>query len=793
MKVFRFWLLCLLLSNWGGAMLSAQNLTQTLRGAVIDQASRQPLQGATVLVRDTEPVLGATTDAQGRFVIEEVPLGRQAIEVRYVGYAILVRSNVVMSSGQETVLELLLTEKVLEGEAVVIESDQRQVVNEAAVVSARSFTVEELRRIPGSIDDPARMAVKFPGISPNSNVLTNELNVRGNPARAVLWRLEGVDIYNPNHFGLLGGSGGSVTLFSQQLLTNTDFFSGAFPADYGNALGGVFDVRFRNGNSQQRAHSVQLGFLGIDLATEGPFSKSGNSSYLVNYRYSTTGLLDQFLELGAIPTFQDLSFKLHFDLPKAATLDVFGIGGLGDISFQPVLDTTQWQDRPGANFGRVTRALTGTIGASYTQPLSEKTFLKTSVVGTGLDQFQVRYYQNKDLVTADTTRRTVDQDYRLTSSTFINHKFGPRHTHRSGLMVHGLFSDVFFVQGNESDAGGGSTGLTDTVRRGAGQSLLVQAYSRSQLALSERWQLNLGLHLMHLAFTGETSLEPRLGLRWQMTPRQSLSVGYGLHSQMEPFFAYITEQRNPAGQLVRPNADLRFNKAHHLVLGYRWRPDEDLRLGVEAYYQRHFNLVVGENVPISRMGGQDFIFETFDLNNGGTAQTYGVELALERSLARGYYFLLNGSLFEATYVANDGAERPSQFNAGLIGNAVGGKEWVLGQKKGRTNLLSLNLSATYSGRQYFTPVDLPASIEAGRFVLDYRQPNTLEQDPLLFVDASLVYQRNRPKYSSQLSLQISNLLNRRPMVGQVFDRNDDEIDTQLGTGIFPILSWRISF
>jgi len=429
-----------------------------------------------------------------------------------------------------------MKEKPLEEAAVVIRSDQRQVVNEAAMVSARSFTVEELRRIPGSVDDPARMAVKFPGISPNSNVLTNDLNVRGNPARAVRWRLEGVDIYNPNHFGLLGGSGGSITLFSQHMLTNTDFFSAAFPADYGNALGAVFDVRFRNGNTQRREHSIQLGFLGIDIATEGPFSKKGRSSYLVNYRYSTTGILNQFIEIGAIPTFQDLSFKLHFDLPQAATLNIFGIGGWGDISFQPVLDTLQWEERPGANFGRVTRTMTGTLGTTYSLPIGDKTFFQSSLLGTGMQQFQVRYYQNRDLLTADTTRRLMDQDYRLTSSTFINHKFSPKHTHRSGLMIHGLFSDVFFVQGSERDSFMPGSTLTDTLRKGRGTSTLVQAYSRSQFTLSESWKFNVGLHLMYLGFTGEFSFEPRMGLRWVLGPKQSISLGYGLHSQMEPFF-----------------------------------------------------------------------------------------------------------------------------------------------------------------------------------------------------------------------------------------------------------------
>ncbi|MEL7341870.1 MAG: TonB-dependent receptor, partial [Bacteroidota bacterium] len=381
-------------------------------------------------------------------------------------------------------------------------------------------------------------------------VLVNELSVRGNGARAVIWRLEGIDIYNPNHFGLLGGSGGSITLFSQQLLTNTDFFSGAFPADYGNALGAVFDARFRNGNTQKRSHTIQLGFLGIDLATEGPLSANGNSSYLINYRFSTTGLLDRFLELGAIPTFQDISFKLHFKRPKGASIDVFGIGGLSRIEFQPVLDTTRWDELQGANFGRVTRNWTGTAGISYFRPLSEQTYFRSVLVGTGISMFQRRYYQNRDLVTADTTRRTLDKDGRISWTGYLNHKFSARHQNRTGIIVHGMASDVLFLQGDEVEPGSGQgTVLNDTIRQGSGRSMLFQAYSRSQFFLSEKWRLNAGLHFMYFPLTGEASLEPRLGIRWQMRPNQSLSFGYGLHSQMEPFFTYVVARRNQMGEL----------------------------------------------------------------------------------------------------------------------------------------------------------------------------------------------------------------------------------------------------
>jgi len=768
-------------------------VSQTVRGVIFDQATRQPLAGALVQIMDIKPTLGAISDSTGSFFMTKVPVGRYQLRISYIGYKTLLRGSVLVNTGQETVLEIGMDAQAIDGDMVVIEADQRKVTNEAAMVSARSFSAEELRRIPGGIDDPSRTAVKFPGVTPTGFALSNELNVRGNTSRAVIWRLEGIDIYNPNHFATLGGTGGSVTLFSQQLLTNTDFFSGAFPADYGNALGGVFDARFKNGNTQKRQHSVQLSFLGVDLATEGPFSSSGKSSYLANYRYSTTGIVGQFLTVGAIPTFQDFSFKLHFQLPNAATVNVFGIGGISLTDLPPNQDTTQWADDARANFGSLSRTQTGTMGLTYSQPVGENSFFQTGILGTGIRVFQERFFQRTDLITADTILRSDDSEFRVSWTSFLNHKFSSRHTHRTGVTVHGLSSDIFYVQANNLFNQATNTDLVDTLRRGTGQSLLVNAYSRSQFILTPSLQVNAGLHLMYLALSGEVSLEPRLGIRYQLNPKQSLSFWYGLHSQMEPFFAYIVQRRNSAGDLFRFNEDLRFNKAHHLVLSYKWQFNESLRLGVEVYYQSQFNLVVGENLPISRVGGIDLEFETKDLNNGGTGRNMGIEFALERNFAQGYYFLVNGSLFDATYVANDGIRRNARNNARVVGNIIVGKEWKLGKKRGKANLLNVNLSASYAGPQYFSPVDLEAANAKGIYQTDFLNPNTLQQDPLTFLDGSLVYQRNRPKRSIQWSIQVRNILNQQPLISQAYNQDAQEVIDFFGSGIVPILAWRIQF
>lgn len=765
----------------------------TLRGEVLDAGTQHPLIGATIKVLGTTPLKGGSTDVNGRFEIRDIPVGRYDIEVSYVGYNPRIQNGVVITSGQATSLRVGLTENRFELAEVTVTSSERTVLNESALLSARSFQVEELGRIPGGLDDPARMARKFAGVVPNGSAGANDIRIRGNGSRAVLWRIEGIDVYNPNHFSLPGGTAGTISILSQRLLSNTDLYSGSFPADYGNALGGVFDIRFRNGNTDKRAHSIQVGLLGIDLATEGPIGKSGNTSYLANYRYSTTGLVANFINIGVAPIFQDLSFKIQHKGKNGGQWNLFGLGGISLFRFFPQLDTTVWDEIPGANGGLNDIFRTFTVGTSWQKPLSKDTYVKIMGVGTGLEVRQARWFQNRDLVTGDTTRSSYDFDGRLTVSAFINHRFNAQHTHRSGVMIHGLYSNGYMNRSAPLLPDGQFSGVMDTMRVGEGASTLLQAYTRSQFYLNEAWQLNVGLHLMYFPYTGEVSLEPRLGVRWQLHPNHALALSYGLHSQVEPLFAYVSRHPRLNSGPGLLNADLRFNKAHHLTLGWFHQINDRMRLGIEAYYQHQYNLVVGEDVPVSRVSGLDFLFETFDLNNNGVGRNYGIEASLERSFSQGYYFFANGSLFEANYTAGDGVTRPSLYNARFVTNLVGGKEWVIGKKRGKNNLLSFNLSATYSGPQRYTPLDLPASIAVGRFEYQYHNPNSSDQDPLLFLDASLVFKFNRPRSSSELTLQLNNLLNQRPVLGDLFDADNQEVDPELGLGFLPLISWRINF
>lgn len=756
-----------------------------LYGKVSDLGSGRGLAGVVIKVFNADTLIGTISDSLGKYRLAAVPFGRYEVAFSLLGYGQKRESELLLTSRSGTELNVFLEEQAVQSATVQILSQQKWGTrNEAALVSGRSFTGEELSRVAGALDDPARVAARFPGVIPSADFSRNAINVRGNPARTVLWRLEGIDIYNPNHFGTQEGASGTVTLFSQRLLARTDFFSGAFPADYGNALGSVFDVRFRNGSREQLRATFQFSVLGIDAALEGPLGKNRRTTFLANYRYSTTGLVAEILPNTGIPTFQDFSFKLHHEFKSGGELNFFGIGGRTDFVVNPVADTAQWDSLIAANSGRQTRSYAGSLGATWTHPLNRKTYLKFAIVGTG-SQFHNDGYELDRSLVRDTIRQARTRTNRWSTHVFVNRKFGAVHTHRTGVMAHRMRVNSFirFPVGVPR--------RVDTAYVATGNSYLLQFYSRSQFKIGARLRFHAGAHALHFGQTGEWSLEPRVGARYQLDGSQLLALGYGLHSQLEPLYTYLGRVETEPGNWTRQNADLELSKAHHFVLGYQLNFNEHLRFLAEAYCQFVYRLVSAVDRPVSRLGGRDFRFETSELINRGQALTYGIDFSLEQTLHRGYYFLINASLLDASYWDTQSRRFPSQFDVGYSTSLSVGREWQLKLKRGKTRILGLNISGNFTGPQRFTGVDVAASRAEGIVVLDYQNPNGMQQAHLRMIDLGVTYRVSRRKVNTLLTFQLKNILNQSILLGQTYDQQKQLVGGFYSAGILPVIGYRL--
>lgn len=775
------------------SLLFGQSLTQTIKGTVKDKDSQQPLIGATVAVVGTS--LGTVTDVEGVFRIKEVGVGRVSIQVSYLGYEPLFLNNREIVSAKELILSIEMQESIVDNEEVVIsaERSKSQPNNELATVSVRKFSVEESMRFAGARNDVSRMAANFAGVQA-SNDQANDIVIRGNSPNSLLWRLEGVDIPNPNHFGDFGSTGGPVSMLNNNVLANSDFYTGAFPANYGNTIAGVFDLSLRNGNSEKHEFLGQVGFNGFELGAEGPISRKKGSSYLINARYSTLEAMQKMgLDVGtgtSVPKYKDVTFKVNLPISNRGRFSAFGLAGSSSIDFvNSQKDSTEagdlWSSSTLDIYDRTRMAV---LGAGYTRLFQNNAYWKTTLAYTT----QI----NADVVdsVAPSTREVFEfynQDYRNSKiflHSFYNRKFDSKNTMRAGLIVnHMLFSIQDSVYQNlQKDY------LSITNSKGSTD--LTQFYVNINHRFSERLTLKAGLSNQMLLLNGSNSVEPRLGFQYKAHEHVVLNLGYGLHSFMTPLNFYFQEDTDAEGSTIKPNENLGFTKSHHFVMGASISLPRGYQLKTESYYQQIFNAVVGAdpNSTFSMLNSASFDFSAPDrLKNGGSGVNFGVEMTLEKFLTKGFYFLSTTSLFQSRYVSTSGKAFNTKFNNQYVSNLLGGKEWRLGQKGSK--YLVLDLKGTYAGGQRYTPLLLEESIAAGSAVYNSENPYGEQFDNYFRMDARLAFRIMGKGIVQEWAFDIQNVTDQRNALFQQYNPSTQSVDVSYQLGRFPLMQYRIQF
>ena len=770
------------------ASLAAQTPTQTIRGIVLDKDTKQPLIGATIQIMDLDASMGVITDLDGGFVIPGIPVGRHRLECQYIGYNPFVSDNIILNSAKELNLVIELVETGVQMEEVVVRARKlgNEPLNELAIVSTRSFSVEETQRYAASGNDPTRMAIGFPGVQASRDN-RSDIVIRGNASFGLLWRLEGVDILNPNHFARKGSSGGGITIFSVSMLSNSDFSTGAFPADYGNAFSGIFDMKFRIGNKQKREYTFRAGMLGLDFSTEGPI-KEGRSSYLFNYRYSTLGILDAFdirlVDERESNRFQDLSFKLHFNSEDYKhTLSVWGIGGLSDEFFEAVDGTENWQSYTDYQTRDFDTDM-GALGMNYTYLINEKSYLAANVALMG----QKVIFRNDTLNTSLSPTVVNDEDYRqnrLVLNGYYSHKFNNQLALRAGLIATHINYDLFWSYLVES--------TNQIFLLESGNTTQWQTYGTLRWQPNPLWHVNMGIHAMYFALNETYSVQPRLGIRFQSTPTSSFSLAYGSHSRTLPLGSYFTRGRI-SGEQRYPNLRLDLLKAHHLVFGVEKILAEKFRLRLEAYWQHLYDVPVSAD-PASTFSIINMIegYARRPLVSEGTGRNMGIDLTLEKMFSQGSFFIASASIFDSSYEPLNGERYSTNYDSEYALAFMGGKEWELAAGK----TLQTGLRVLYNGGQRLTPILSPERdpYYPASPILDESRPFSEQVDPYFRPDIRIAFRRDKPGVAWTLALDIQNAISYANI-----DALDRDFDPDLGQWVYreqsslvPVLSYQIDF
>lgn len=795
----------------------AQEITQNVKGRVVDAISKFPLMGVKITLEaaDSSQSFVNGTNADGYFKFKDIPIGKYTITASFMTYKPSSQS-VYINSGKESVVNLSLQEDVATIKGVEIVGNRvGEVNNKMAMVSAREFSVEETNRYAGSRGDPARMASNFAGVQ-GADDSRNDIIIRGNSPLGVVWRVEGVNIPNPNHFATSGSSGGPVGILNNKILANSDFFMSTFPAEYGNSVSGVFDLQLRKGNTDKHEFSGQFGLLGTEIMAEGPFNRENKSSYLVMARYSTLSIFQSLnIKIGtdAVPQYGDIAFNLSFPLKKGGYIGVFGIGGMSDISIM-VSDRTEPSKEA---FGEGDRDQyfgtdMGVVGVSYKKPISRNTFFQATLAQSYANQHSLHNYLVRSI---DTLMQNGSPSYKIrTDSIFplmgyvyhtfktglytsINHKINKHHIIKAGLSFDGYYLNYLDTALNKDFMEGNSYFITRDNYKGF--SFLIQPFFTYKWKISNKMTFTAGLHSQYFSLSDSWSyIEPRIGWRWRLKHGNTISAGTGMHSQLQPLYQYIYQRPvGPDGEMVRLNEKIGFTRSIPFVIGYQKNFKNNMVIKTEAYYQYLYNIPVTTYASHFSLINQGSGFQRFwpdKLVNKGTGQNYGIELTVRKRFNKSYYYLFTGSLYKSLYKGSDGIQRHSDFDGTFTLNILGGKEFKINER----NTISVGLKATYAGGKRYGYVDIDASRAAHELVYLDSAFNTRKFKNYFRIDLKVKYTLNTPNITHEIGIDLVNVLNTKNILSltfapNLFDPTEEPIAEKYQLGFLPIFYYRIDF
>ena len=742
--------------------------------------------GVTITV-ENGTTMATVSDADGNFVINHVPVGRHSVRATYIGYEPVLLKEQLVSSGKELVLSLKMRESISELGEVVVKPrvNKQQPLNEMAQVGARMFSVEEANRYAGGMADPARTASMFAGVAAGG--VTNGISIHGNSPQMLQWRVEGVEVNNPNHFAEITEAGGGIfTSLNGTVLANSDFLTGAMPAEYGNALSGAFDMKMRVGNNTKYEHAVQVGTLGVDFASEGPLGKGSKASYLVNYRYS---FLEIAKKLHAINMdketldYQDLSFKLNMPTQKAGTFAVW-FTGLIDNFENEVPDVSEWETLWDSN-DSWSRQRNWALGVNHTYRFKSGGTLRSSVAYTGayrklgVNDYDEQMHQMPDM-------RGRNMQWNVIISTQHQHKFSSRYTMQNGFEHQHL--DFCTWLDYIKETGGPLYRVYDS----KGNTGLTRLYSSHKVALSSRLSTVAGVNVMWFNLNNQWLVEPRVSVQYKTSPSSTFSVAYSLNSRKESTDTYFVLSAN--SQEANVNSDLGLTRSHYISASFAQRLGENAMLKIEPYWQWLFDVPVEQGTTYSIINHSQF-FQDRALVNEGAGRNYGIDLTLERYLKDGFYGMFTATLFKSEYRDAQGEWHHSRHDRGYITNILGGKEWMVG--KSRKNVFGINGRLTLMGGDRYTPIpddityeDIMKRPDKSIPVVDGLDPFSAQMKMNVGYAFSVKYTINKKHTSHHFILEY---LQMKTFQGQTFDLKTHEIVDKYTSLTFPNIAYRVEF
>lgn len=741
------------------SLISIYPQTGTIEGITLDKATLTPLIGTNVILLNT--TMGASSDAEGRFIIKNVPVGNYTIQFRMIGYTSFTKTDVIVRSSRVTSVSAELSEQALETDQVVVSAGYFR-LNDTQPLSIIALSGEEIRRAPGSGGDVSRVLMSLPSLA-KVNDQSNSLIVRGGSPLENAFYIDGIEIPNINHFPTQGATGGPIGMINVDLIDDVNFYTGGFSASYGDKLSSILNLKFREGNRNNFDGQLDLSIMGFGGVAEGPIGKNG--SYLFSLRRSYLNYLVKLFDVGttAAPSYGDLQGKIVYDLSPKHRLSLITLNG--DDHNNPLRSDAEENDM--LYYGK--QELYQNAGGISWRAIWNNDFYSNTSLGYQATTADEKFYET------NTELLVLKNKYTEGSLNFRNLnylRFSENNSIEFGFDIKQLINKYNNTFGAYTDIAGDSTSefsinkkISET-KAGAFLSYITRPFSGMTATFGARGD--------YFTYNKHFNLSPRLALLYQLSDLTSIKFASGIYYQNMPIS--LLSQSSENKKLKDPFAV-------HYILGVDHLISEDTKLTLEVYQKDYHDFIVDPSNPSLFLVDEVFYrnglyFNHGKLTNNGRARSRGVELTIQKKLAREFYGMASASVFKTEYKGEENIWRDRIFDNQFMFSAEGGYK--------PNNEWEFSARWIYAGGTPFTPFDLNQSVKFKRGIFDMNRINK-ERYPdyhsmNIRVDKRFHFQNS----NLVLYLSVWNVYNRKNVAAYFWNEKENKEDTIYQWNLLPV-------
>ena len=758
---FRILLILITLLS-GTEYLNAQNAS--VRGRVYDAVSNEPLPFVNIIVSGTQT--GATSDLDGNFVITGLNAGFIRLQASFVGYKQAVSPEIEVSSARAASVDIPMQVSDQRIEEVTVTASPFRKTEESPV-SLRTIGIGEIENSPGANRDVSRVIQSFPGVQ-STPAFRNDIIIRGGGPSESRFYLDGVEVPNINHFATQGASGGPVGILNADFLREVNYYSGAFPANRGNALSGVLEFFQVDGNQDKLKFRGSVGASELSATLDGPIGEK--TTFIVSARRSYLEFLFGILELPFLPNFNDFQFKLRTRIDTKNELTFVGLGAIDVFDLNLNIKDPDDQQKFILSSIPVNEQWTYTVGAVY-KHFRENSFQTVVLSRNHLNNGAYKYLDNDDSSPDnkmyDFVSEEIENKFRFENNTRLD---GFKLNFGASLEYSTYLNDSWgrrFYNNQVTEI----TYKTDLNLLKWG--VFAQA---SKYFFEDRLSLSLGFRADANNYSSEMNnlleqFSPRFSASYNLTPQWSLNFSTGRYYQLP---AYTTLGFMVNDELVNKNNNIKYIAADHIIGGLEFRPNSNILFSTEFFMKNYsdYPFSVNDSISLANRGADFGVIGDEELISASSGRAYGMEFQTRITNGKGFNMNLSYTLVRSEFAGPDKNYIPSSWDSKHLLVFTATKElkrnWRIGTRW------------RYVGALPYTPWDLDKSslVSAwnltGAPYLDYSRINTLRFDPFHQLDLRIDKAYYLKKTTAKFYIDFQNFYNFQSEQQDIVVRDTDD-------------------